>query len=152
MKDLASQEDARAEKLSAAARQVFAFVAGFFGVVQIAARSGGTLSHAQVQVLTILAIAAAVLVALTAALSVKADALRTFRNLNADNVIDSINDSIEIERPAAEDFTRLFGTVVDELQKVVGARRQWLTRAQIAAGVCIAVLSVEMIVTLTDRL
>jgi hypothetical protein len=153
MKSLADQEYERADKVSQGARQAFAFVAGFFGVVQLAASgSNGGLSSAQRHVTLVVALVAAVSVLVTAILAIKADGLKAFNNLSSDDVLDSTNQSVEIERPASEDFLRLYSTELDERRRAVVERRAWLTKAQIAAVVSVVILSGELILTLAGRL
>lgn len=155
MKSLADQEYDRGERLTTKARQAFAFVAVLLAGVQTAALSALTASGVtggQQRGILILAATAVALAAVTGLCALRADVPRSFANLGSQDVLDSVNKSLEAGQPVAGDLTELYARVVDERREAVRARKSSLGYAQAGASATVVVLAVELLYALHTRL
>lgn len=155
MRGLADQEFDRGERLSTKARQSFAFIGVLFAGTQtivLTTLASYFTSTGQQTAIIVMAGVAMVATAVTGALALAADSLKSFANLSSQDVLDSANDSMESGEPVAADLTQLYATAVDERREAVKKRRGWLVKAQIAAAVTIFVLSAELLYALYVRL
>lgn len=154
IKGIAANQRAEASALVTRAQQTLAFVVAVFAVAQTAALSnlpaGKHAAHAQHHVLD-WAIAAAVLLVLTALVALAASTVREYETVGADDVEHAADRADENDQDVAVVLAKRYQKQIKSGKSVIAKRLRLLRATEVASALTVAAIVVELVIALAAR-